>query len=110
MSKKTRQHIVYSTNPDFEYEYDELQEEETLPPSEQRLIVLLDRKQRKGKVVTLVQGFIGTNEDLNDLAKELKRYCGVGGNAKDGEIIIQGDNKEKIQNFLSNKGYSVKVR
>ncbi len=110
MSKKNRQHIVYSTNPDFEYEYDKLQEEETLPPGEQKLIVLLDRKQRKGKVVTLVQGFVGTNEDLNDLAKELKRHCGVGGNAKDGEIIIQGDNKEKVHKFLSGKGYAVKVR
>ncbi len=110
MSKKNRQNIVYSTNPDFEYEYDELQEEETLAPGEQKLTILLDRKQRGGKVVTLVQGFIGKNEDLNDLGKELKKHCGVGGNAKEGEIIIQGDNKEKIRKFLSNKGYVIKVR
>lgn len=110
MSKKNRQNIVYSTNPNFQYDYDEVQENVTLTPAEQRLTIVLDKKQRKGKVVTLVQGFVGTVDDLDALAKELKRHCGVGGNAKDGAIIIQGDNKEKIHKLLTNKGYNAKVR
>lgn len=110
MSKKNRQNIVYSTNPNFQYDYDEVQENVTLIPAEQRLTIVLDKKQRKGKVVTLVQGFVGTVDDLDALAKELKRHCGVGGNAKDGAIIIQGDNKEKIHKLLTNKGYNAKVR
>lgn len=110
MSKKNRQNIVYSTNPNFQYDYDEVQEDVTLIPAEQRLTIVLDKKQRKGKVVTLVQGFVGTADDLDALAKELKRHCGVGGNAKDGAIIIQGDNKEKIHKLLTNKGYNAKVR
>ncbi len=110
MSRKNRKNVVYSTNPDFEYDYDEVVEEETLPAEEQRLLVSIDKKQRKGKVVTLVQGFVGSSADLEVLAKELKRHCGVGGNAKEGEIIIQGDNKAKIHTFLSKKGYSIRVR
>lgn len=110
MSKKSRRNIVYSTNPDFEYEHEESFEEETLPPGEQNLKIILDKKQRKGKVVTLVQDFIGSEADLDALAKELKRQCGVGGNAKDGEIIIQGDNKDKIQKILLNKGYKATAR
>lgn len=110
MSKKNRRNIVYSTNPNFEYENKENFEEATLPPNEQHLKILLDKKQRKGKIVTLVQDFVGTASDLDTLAKELKRQCGVGGNAKDGEIIIQGNNKEKIQKILLNKGYKATVR
>ncbi len=110
MSKKNKKDIVYSTNPDFEYEDDEIYEDETLSPQEQRLTISLDKKQRKGKVVTLVQGFIGTTDDLDDLAKALKRFCGVGGNAKNGEIIIQGDNKAKIQQYLTKEGYKMKLR
>lgn len=104
MSKKRLQNIVYSTNPNFQIEQEEY-EEATLSPEEQHLQIILDKKQRKGKVVTIVQGFVGANEDLNELAKQLKKQCGVGGNAKDGEIIIQGDNKEKIYKLLTAKGY-----
>ncbi|PVX52181.1 translation initiation factor 1 (eIF-1/SUI1) [Balneicella halophila] len=107
MSKKKERNIVYSTNPNFQIE-DEFEEETTLVPEEQHLKIVLDRKQRRGKVVTLVQGFVGSDEDLAELAKQLKRQCGVGGNAKDGEIIIQGDNKEKVHKILTDKGYSSK--
>lgn len=110
MSKKNRKNIVYSTNPNFEYESNDLLEAETLPPAQQKLLVSLDRKQRKGKTVTLITGFIGTESDLQTLAKELKIACGVGGNAKDFEIIIQGDNREKIATLLTKKGYNHKVR
>lgn len=110
MSKKNRKNIVYSTNPNFEYEQDEILEEKTLLPSQQNLTVSLDRKQRKGKTVTLIEGFVGTTEDLQDLAKELKTSCGVGGNAKEGNIIIQGDNLNKIDTLLTQKGYRHKIR
>ncbi len=110
MSKKNRKNIVYSTNPDYEYDYEDSGELDTLPVDEQQLVVSLDKKQRKGKVVTLVQGFVGSSDDLNELGKLLKRHCGVGGNAKDGEVIIQGDNKEKVCKFLESKGYNVKKR
>ena len=85
--KKGRVNVVYSTNPDFRYEYDEENETETLAPEKQNLRVTLDSKQRKGKTVTLVQGFVGTEDDLKELAKLLKNKCGVGGSVKDGEII-----------------------
>lgn len=110
MSKKHRQNIVYSTNPNFEYQHEQTQQEDTLAPEEQHLKILLDKKQRKGKIVTLVQGFIGTAEDLDALAKALKKQCGVGGNAKDGEIIIQGDNKEKVAKLLLAKGYKTTLK
>ncbi|NGM65855.1 translation initiation factor [Sphingobacterium sp. SGR-19] len=101
--------IVYSTADNFEFVNAERDEEEdTLPVSQQKLKVLLDRKARKGKVVTIVQGFIGTESDLNELAKKLKQKCGVGGAAKDGEILIQGDVKQKIFDLLKNDGYPVK--
>jgi len=102
--------IVYSTADNFEYvDAESTEEEETLPASQQKLKVLLDRKARKGKVVTIVQGFVGTAEDLNDLAKKLKQKCGVGGAAKDGEILIQGDLKQKIFDLLQSEGYRVKA-
>lgn len=110
MSKKNRKNIVYSTNPDFEYEKETDFETQTLAPEAQQLKILLDKKQRKGKIVTLVQGFVGASADLEILAKELKKQCGVGGNAKDGEIIIQGDNKDKVYKLLSNKGYKATMR
>ena len=104
---KKRVNVVYSTNPDFDYESEGNNEEETLPNSEQDLRIWLDRK-GGGKVVSLVKGFVGTEEDLKDLAKDLKSKCGVGGSAKSGEILIQGDQRDKILNFLQNEGYKVK--
>lgn len=105
-NKKERINIVYSTNPDFNYEYEEEYEEETLDANKQNLRVITDSKQRKGKIVSLVQGFVGTEDDLKDLAKLLKNKCGVGGSVKDGEIIIQGDLKEKIKTILISEGYT----
>ena len=107
-NKKNREGIVYSTNDDFEYDYDESFEEETLPPAEQNLKVQLDKKARAGKKVSLVTGFIGTAEDLKDLGKLLKSKCGVGGSAKDGEILIQGDFRDKIVETLTKEGYKAK--
>jgi translation initiation factor 1 len=104
---KGRIDVVYSTNPDFRYRYDEPEVQETLPAAKQKLRVTLDRKKRGGKTVTLVTGFVGTQDDLAALAKELKSKCGVGGSAKDGEIIVQGDFREKVTQILSQKGYRV---
>lgn len=89
-NKKERINVVYSTNPNYQYEYNQEEEQETLAPEKQNLRVTLDSKQRKGKIVTLVQGFVGTEENLKELAKLLKNKCGVGGSVKDGEIIIKG--------------------
>lgn len=105
---KARLNVVYSTNPDFQYTTDEPEEASTLPPSQQQLRVWLDRKQRAGKVVTLVRGFVGSHDDLKDLASLLKSRCGVGGSAKDGEIIIQGDFRDRIVDILTREGYKAK--
>ena len=105
---KSRLGMVYSTNPDFEYETDGEPEAETLPPQRQELRVWLDRKQRAGKVVTLVKGFVGRDEDLQTLARLLKTKCGVGGAAKDGEIIIQGDHRDRVVEILTRSGYRCK--
>lgn len=110
MSKKNRKNVVYSTNPDFNYDYEEDQVEETLEPGDQLLYVSIDRKGRGGKEVTLVEGFVGTPEDLKDLAKLLKNKCGVGGSAKDGEILIQGKFKDKVAEILEKEGYGVKKK
>ena len=107
-NKKKRIDIVYSTNPDFDYDYDEQEKTETLPNQQQNLKVQIDRKQRKGKSVTLVTGFIGTEDDLKDLGKMLKTKCGVGGSVKDGEIIIQGEFRDKILDILIKEGYKAK--
>ena len=107
--KKLGAATVYSTNPDFKFETEE-EETETLPNNKQQLIVSIDKKQRKGKTVTLVEGFIGKTEDLEALAKLLKTKCGVGGSAKDGEIVIQGDFKQKVKEILEKEGYKVKVK
>ncbi|MCF8369155.1 MAG: translation initiation factor [Bacteroidales bacterium] len=105
---KDRLGVVYSTNPDFEYHREEEEQEDTLPPPQQNLRVSLDKKQRKGKSVTLVSGFIGTDEDLKTLGKSLKTKCGVGGSVKDGEILLQGDFKNKVFELLEKDGYKVK--
>jgi translation initiation factor 1 len=104
---KSRLNIVYSTNPDYSYERESNGEQETPEPSKQKLRVKLDRKNRGGKVVTLVTGFAGTEDDLKELGKFLKAKCGVGGTAKDGEIIIQGDFRQKIVELLQKEGYIV---
>ena len=105
---KKRLGVVYSTNPDFRYEEAVAAEETTLEPSRQRLTVRIDRRQRAGKQVTLVEGFRGTQEDLAALAKTLKVKCGVGGSAKDGEITIQGDLRDKVTALLQSMGYNAK--
>ncbi|MEM6964394.1 MAG: translation initiation factor [Bacteroidota bacterium] len=105
-NKKNRQGIVFSTDPDFEYAYEENTLTETLAPNQQKLRVMIDRKQRRGKEVTLVTGFVGNDDDLKDLGKFLKSKCGVGGSVKNGEIIIQGGVKDKIVKLLLEKGYS----
>lgn len=106
--RKNRINVVYSTNPDFQYEYDGQEETATLPPDQQTLKVFLDSKERKGKIVTIIQGFIGTEDDLKELAKLLKNKCGVGGSVKNSEIIIQGTLKEKVIAILKDNGYKVK--
>lgn len=103
---KDRLNVVYSTNPDFRYETHDEEEASTLPPSQQKLRVQLDRKNRGGKVVTLVTGFTGSDDDLKELGRLLKSKCGVGGTAKDGEIIVQGDFKQKVLNLLKQAGYT----
>jgi len=108
MSKKNKNDkygFVYSTDPNFQFENEEEQTAETLPPKQQRLKIKLDSKHRGGKTVTLIEGFIGKEEDLEELGKKLKNFCGTGGSAKDGEIIIQGDQREKVLQWLAKNGY-----
>ena len=100
--------VVYSTNPDYQYVTQQEEEVQTLPPAEQKLIVRLERSGRAGKQVTLVQGFQGSAEDLSALAKTLKTKCGVGGTAKDGEITIQGDLRDKLTTLLQSMGYKAR--
>jgi len=105
---KKRLGVVYSTNPDFQYETGREEVEETLPPARQRLIVGIDRRNRGGKQVTLVSGFVGSADDLKELGRTLKTRCGVGGSAKDGEITIQGDFRDKVVEILRSLGYNAK--
>jgi translation initiation factor 1 len=108
MSTKKREGIVYSTNPDFLSEADPVAPEVTLPPEQQMLYVWLDSRARKGKTVTLIRGFKGSITDGEHLATELKKLCGSGGSLKEGEIIIQGNFRDKIMNYLAEKGYRTK--
>ena len=107
MSKKNKpdtRGFVYSTDPDFKFEAED-QQQLTLPAAQQKLRLRLDTKHRAGKAVTLIEGFVGTPEDLEDLGKKLKNFCGTGGSAKDGEIIVQGDQREKVLQWLLKNGY-----
>jgi len=105
---KARLGVVYSTNPDFQYETAGEEEAQTLPPAKQRLIVGIDRRNRGGKQVTLVSGFVGSADDLKELGRTLKTKLGVGGSAKDGEITIQGDFRDKVVSILQGLGYNAK--
>ncbi len=111
MSKKhNNTKFVYSTNPDFDDWDDQGDEVITPSPKEQRLYVCLDKKQRRGKKVTLVTGYVGSNEELKELGKVLKSKCGVGGSVKESEVIIQGDFKEKVRDILVSMGYNCKTK
>ena len=109
MSKKNKSDkhgFVYSTDPNFQFENEGGQSAETLPAKQQKLRIRLETKHRGGKTVTLIEGFIGKEEDLEGLGKKLKNYCGTGGSAKDGEIIIQGDQREKVLQWFQRNGYT----
>lgn len=105
---KKRDGVVYSTSDSFDYEEENGSLEETLPPQQQSLRIMLDKKSRGGKQVTLVTGFVGQEGDLKALGKTLKTKCGVGGNTKEGEILIQGDHRDKILEYLKREGYKAK--
>lgn len=104
---KDRLGVVFSTNPDFKYESNEAPTAETLPPAKQNLKIWLDRL-KGGRVATVVRGFVGSDDDLAALGKELKKSCGVGGTAKEGEIIIQGDHRDRVVELLTKAGYKCK--
>lgn len=105
---KKRLGVVFSTNPDFAYTEQQEEVQQTLEPSRQRLVVSIDRRCRAGKQVTLVSGFVGSDEDLSELGRKLKIKCGVGGTAKNGEITIQGDFRDRITSLLNEMGYRAK--
>jgi translation initiation factor 1 len=104
-NNKSYNPLVYSTDPNFKLEEEQNEEKETLLPAEQKLNVRLDKKHRGGKMVTLIENFIGTNESKEDIGKKLKTSCGTGGSVKDGEILVQGDNRDKVLQWLLKNGY-----
>ena len=106
IERKKRIGVVYSTNPDYEYSDDSQEEADTLPKNQQKLRLNMERAGRGGKTVTLVKGFFGSDEDINALCKLLKQKCGVGGSVKDGEIIIQGDHRQRLVEILKKEGYT----
>ena len=113
MSKKKIESLgglVYSTDPNFKLPEENTEEQETIEPSQQKLKIRLDTKHRAGKAVTLVEGFIGTTNDMEELGKKLKSFCGTGGSVKDGEIIVQGDNRDKVLQWLLKNGYKSSKR
>ena len=106
IDRKKRVGVVYSTNPDFEYSDDSQEETEILPKDQQKLRLSMERAGRGGKTVTLVKGYVGSEEDINALCKQLKQKCGVGGSVNGGEIIIQGDHRQRLVEILKNEGYT----
>ena len=106
IGRKKRIGVVYSTNPDYEYSDDSQEEADTLPKNQQKLRLNMERAGRGGKTVTLVKGFVGSDKDINALCKLLKQKCGVGGSVKDGEIIIQGDHRQRLVEVLKKEGYT----
>lgn len=106
---KDRLNIVFSTNPDFQYEEEEQEEEAKLPNEKQKLRIELDKRNRKGKAVTLITGYVGSEEDLGELARMLKTKCGSGGSSRCGEILIQGDFRQKVNEILQKEGYKTRV-
>ena len=106
IDRKKRIGVVYSTNPDYEYSDDSQEESDTLPKNLQKLRLNMERAGRGGKTVTLVKGFVGSEEDITALSKLLKQKCGVGGSVKDGEIIIQGDHCQRLVEILKKEGYT----
>ena len=106
IDRKKRIGVVYSTNPDYEYSDDSQEESDTLPKNQQKLRLNMERAGRGGKTVTFVKGFVGSDEDINALCKLLKQKCGVGGSVKEGEIIIQGDHRQRLVEILKKEGYT----
>jgi translation initiation factor 1 len=99
--------FVFSTNPDFSFDSGPESKKQTLPPAKQRLRIVLDTRRRAGKTITAVLGFVGSAEDLDILGKKIKAYCGSGGSVKDGEILVQGDQQQKVKAWLTKEGYRV---